>query len=319
MLADASVEEAQLEDPEGRLLLSLYLGLVRAAKRLTRDSALALRFGAEIDLAEISPIPHLDCDALTLDEAVAHLNRYSRIDIDLGGTMDRYRLIELRDELWLVDAKPDDISEPELTELGFAHIASMTRDLLGGRQLVVGLSVRHPPPPHRDSYDRVFGAPAVFSASRDALLLDPLAWQDGVEDGPTPPAYVTEVVTQHADQILERLNRSRTMRARVEETLLEVLPNGGATMREVSRRLGQSTGSLRRRLADENTTFDAVLLELRRQLALKYLADDGLSVSETSFKLGFADPAAFGRAFKRWTGSAPGNVRATSRRVNGER
>ena len=62
--------------------------------------------------------------------------------------------------------------------------------------------------------------------------------------------------------------------------------------------------SLQRRLKEENTSFNAVREQVRRELTQRYLADN-LSISEISFLLGFSEPSAFFRAFKRWTGMTP--------------
>jgi AraC-like DNA-binding protein len=59
----------------------------------------------------------------------------------------------------------------------------------------------------------------------------------------------------------------------------------------------------------EGVTFERVLDELRHTLALDYLTGKKVSVNETAFLLGFSEPAAFSRAFKRWTGSSPRTAR----------
>jgi AraC-like DNA-binding protein len=66
-----------------------------------------------------------------------------------------------------------------------------------------------------------------------------------------------------------------------------------------------SRQTLFRRLKAEGTTFEAVLDELRRRSALHYLCAKQLSVNATAYLLGFSDPSAFSRAFKRWTSSSP--------------
>jgi AraC-like DNA-binding protein len=70
-----------------------------------------------------------------------------------------------------------------------------------------------------------------------------------------------------------------------------------------------SARSLQRRLGDEGTSFDAVIDELRRDLAHRYLADPRIAIAEVAYLLGFSEPSAFHRAFKRWTGATPSEAR----------
>ena len=58
-------------------------------------------------------------------------------------------------------------------------------------------------------------------------------------------------------------------------------------------------------MGGERVTFEVVLDELRHKMALSFLADKKVSVNETAYLVGFSEPAAFSRAFKRWTGKAP--------------
>ncbi|HVK77274.1 MAG TPA: helix-turn-helix transcriptional regulator [Kofleriaceae bacterium] len=77
----------------------------------------------------------------------------------------------------------------------------------------------------------------------------------------------------------------------------------------VARRLGMSERTLQRRLKDEGTTFAVLVDEVRTDLARMYLADDRLAVYEVAFLLGFSEPSAFNRAFKRWLGTSPREYR----------
>ena len=89
------------------------------------------------------------------------------------------------------------------------------------------------------------------------------------------------------------------------ERQIEPLLETGARIDEVARALGLSRQTLYRRLKAEGATFEELLDRVRRRLALRLLREQGLSVKETAYRLGFSDPAAFSRAFKRWTGTSP--------------
>ena len=100
--------------------------------------------------------------------------------------------------------------------------------------------------------------------------------------------------------------RSRQpFRRAVEQALEPMLPLGQAGIDAVARALGVSRQTLYRRLKAEGTTFEAVLDARRRALALRYLKEENSSVKAAAYRLGFSDPAAFSRAFKRWTGTSP--------------
>ena len=80
-------------------------------------------------------------------------------------------------------------------------------------------------------------------------------------------------------------------------------------MDSLAKQMGLSRQTLFRKLKAEETTFEKVLDELRHALALHYLSGKKVSVNETAYLVGFSDPAAFSRAFKRWTGFSPRDAR----------
>jgi AraC-like DNA-binding protein len=72
------------------------------------------------------------------------------------------------------------------------------------------------------------------------------------------------------------------------------------------------TLTVERRLQSDGTTFNQLLEETRRSIAMSYLADRNLAAYKVSFLVGYAEPATFFRAFKRWTGQTPQQYRAST-------
>jgi len=121
--------------------------------------------------------------------------------------------------------------------------------------------------------------------------------------------YVFGVFAEKADALLHELRASKTERGRVENLLLPMLHTGEISMDAVAAKIGVSRQTLYRNLKEEGVTFEQVLEQLRRKMALDYLQTRKVSVNETAYLVGFSDPAAFSRAFKRWTGVSPRDAR----------
>lgn len=108
-----------------------------------------------------------------------------------------------------------------------------------------------------------------------------------------------------AKTLVAAVERPSAFRREVEGRMQALLETGHATIDRVAGDMGLSRQTLYRRLKEEGVTFEGLLDKLRHRLALRYLREDRLSVKAASYRLGFSDPAAFSRAFKRWTGNSP--------------
>jgi AraC-like DNA-binding protein len=307
LLERAGIAAADLRDQDTRVSFDRYVALMRAAKVLTGDPALALHYGELNDLSEISVVGLIGNASETMIEAFAQLARYGRLVVEVDGPSPRLQIRWRGSEVWLVDTRENPNDFPELTESTFARLICGPRHF-GVTQLVKAVRVTHPAPAYRDEYERIYGAPVTFEAEENAMLVDPVWFNHRVQ---LQPRYAFGVLSEHADALLRSLEDSRTMRGRVESLLMPVLHTGKANMDQVAGKLGVSRQTLFRRLKTEGVTFEQVLDELRHRLAVHYLAGRKVSVNETAYLVGFSDPAAFSRAFKRWTGVSPRTVRSS--------
>lgn len=99
-----------------------------------------------------------------------------------------------------------------------------------------------------------------------------------------------------------RVRRSQKFTRRVESQIEGMLASGRISMDSVASGVGCSRATVYRRLRHENTGFQALVERVRRRRAMELICDQGATVKEAAYQVGFSDPATFSRAFKRWTG-----------------
>jgi AraC-like DNA-binding protein len=305
------IDPEELSDRDNRVAFSKYVALMRAGQELCNDPALALHFGEAVDVTEIS----LACGVggfETIDEAFAQVNRYSSLGVEVEGvgTCDRYQLRRSAGQLWIVDARRNPNDFPELTESSFARMVCSTRRTFGDVKFFKEVHFTHAEPAYRAEYERIFRVPVVFGSGQNALRID----EQLLSGYRLPPSsqYVTGVLKEHAESLLKKLEGTQSTRGRVERMLIPLLHGGDVGIDKISSKLGLSRQTLFRKLKAEGVTFEQVLDELRCSLAHHYLNDRKVSVKKTAYLVGFSDPGAFSRAFKRWTGRTPGGRSAVN-------
>lgn len=302
----------RLLDQDNRILMSEYFELIHASQQLTGDPAFALEFGRTVHMQEFSILGLIFHACETVRDAIIQANRYGQLVIDVDvGTADRFQWQRRAGQLWLVDTRPDPNDFPELTEITFGRFMRLTRPFWDA-PLVQEVHVTHPAPPYADEYERFFEAPTTFDASWNAMRVDEgrLTQRIAVQ-----PRFAFGILSDHAEQLLQSLEGSKTARGRVESLLMAILHTGDASIDVIAARLAVSRQTLYRQLKAEGVTFETVLDELRHKLAVHYLSGKRASVNETAYLVGFSEPASFSRAFKRWTGTNPRSLRPVGGRV----
>lgn len=305
--ARSGIAPADVEDQDHRVPMPNYIALMRAAKELSGDPAIALHYGEEVDLSEVSIAGLIMNASADMREAFTQMNRFGRlaVEVETEAGESRFKHVLEEGELWLVDTRANPNAFYELTEVTFARQICGLRRFLP-RPFALEVHVTHPAPDYAAEYTRVFGCPVTFESRWNAMRTDASLQSHKVA---LQPRYVFGVLSERAEALLKELEQSKSTRGRVELQLMPVLHTGDIGMDAVAAKMGVSRQTLFRRLKAEETTFEKVLDELRHRLALHYLSGKKASVNETGYLVGFSDPAAFSRAFKRWTGKSPREMR----------
>jgi AraC-like DNA-binding protein len=301
----SKIDPEDLQHPDARIPFAKYVALMRAGQELCNDPALALHYAEEVDLSEVSVVGLLTHACETMFDAFVQLNRYNRLvsEHDSVATPDRFQHWPAgQGNLWLVDTLRYPSDFPESVE------GSIGRLVCGPRRFYQSSFAKavhfvHAAPTYRHEYDRIFRVPVVFESDKNAILID--------ESWPTQKIapkqrYAFGILSAHAETLLESLENSKSTRGRVESVLIPILHTRDVTMAAIARKLGLSRPTLYRQLKAEGVGYESLVDELRHKMALEYLNGRKVSIIETAYLVGFSDPAAFSRAFKRWTGSSPG-------------
>lgn len=296
-----------LTNDDNRIPFPDYVALMKAGQVLCDTPALALLYGEAVDLSEVSVLGLICRASETMLDAFQQMNRYGQlvIEADHKRVGDRFRLERRDGALWLVDNRVIPPDFPEMVELAFAQMACGTRPF-GTTPFVQAVHLAYARPAYGAEYERVFQAPVTFDANWNAMRVDE-AWL--THRVAVAPRYVFGILSRHAQAMLERLASAQSFRGRVEMALMPILHTGTAGLDGVAGTLGVGRRTLSRRLNAEGVTFEQVLDSLRRTLARHYLDEGKVSISETAYLVGFSDPSAFSRAFKRWTGKSPRSAR----------
>lgn len=302
LLFRSGIGAADLVDHDSRVPMTRYQALVQTAKELTGNPALALYYAEKVDLAELSVVGLVTHASATMMDALVQLNRYGQLvaEVDLG-LAQRFEIVREDGNIWLIDNRVNANAFPELTEITFARLACGPRRFTDMLHLGA-IQFTHKAPAYADEYAQVFRAPVTFESNRNAMMLDE-SWL--THPVALSPHYVFGILSAHADALLAQLQSAKTVRAKVESLLMPVLHQGSASIDSISRQMAMSRQTLYRKLKAERTTFETVLDALRQKLALHYLEGQKVSVNEAAYLVGFSDPSAFSRAFKRWRGESP--------------
>jgi AraC-like DNA-binding protein len=307
LLREAGLDPALLGDPNGRVPVSGMVRLWRLAVAATGDACLGLKVAAHVQPATFHSLGLALLASQTLEDALQRSARFSRIvstavevRIERGASAAR-QVVEWRLDTPVVE-EAIDLLMASTVKMGLLLLAI---DPAAPRPMNLRLR-RAATPAMRAEFAAHFGFPVAFEADENSLAL-PLDWLDR----PLPMAN-PQLARQNDLVVMEYLARfdGAKFAEKVRAELVSRLPGGEPARAEVARALLLSEKTLQRRLGDEDTSYQQVLDELRRDLARQYLREPAASVCEVTFRLGFSDQSSFTRAFRRWTGLTPGEYRS---------
>jgi AraC-like DNA-binding protein len=191
-------------------------------------------------------------------------------------------------------------------EFGVVLTVLHLRKEVDGRFHVLCVNFSHAPDDVAE-IERLLGCPIYANSSWNGFQLTREAWKMPMR---RRDDVLRSVLEQHAAEIAAKIPETHALARDIGRLLTSRMAIGDVQIESVARALGTSTRSLQRRLAGAGISYERVLDNTRRDAASEYLSDPKLSIGEVAYLLGYSEPAAFHRAFKRWNGTTPQSFRA---------
>jgi AraC-like DNA-binding protein len=306
ILSKAGVTRQEARNPAIRLEVRTQIKLLELAAEEVQDEWLGFHLARSYDLRKIGLVYYVIASSDQLADALRNAERYSQINNE--GIRLRFSMQHRTVKIALDYVNVDRDAERHHMEFWLVTLVRICRQVTNGRLTPSWLKTKHfrngAPPEFR----AFFGVDVEFGASADEICFPRHAALLSVVGR---DEHLNELLRHYAEEALARKPRERlTIRLKAEDILLKLLPHGNAMVPEVARRIGMSSRTLSRKLAEEGTSFAEILDQLREALAKRYLHDETLPVSEIAWLLGYSEVSSLTHAFKRWTGMTPRGFRS---------
>jgi len=301
----AGIDPQIISDPRAHMARSQSDRLLRTLGARIADPAFGLRAAECWHPSNLGALGYAWLSSSTLRTALGRLVRYWRVVIaDVTAALE-----ESPEGVAFVHRPPalDPVLDTIRGDMVLAILYDMCRRNFGQALRPARVAFRRAAPAVAGPYEAFFGCPVSFGADANRLLI-------GAAQADQPlPTGNRELAAIHDRILVEQLARldKKDVMARFRASLLERMASGDLSEENLARDLHMSRRSLQRRLAEADASYQSLVDETRRDMALRYLEDPGKSATDIAFLLGYSQQSAFTRAFRRWTGSSPSKHRSS--------
>lgn len=306
LLERHGVEPSLLEALDSRVPHALLIDLWEQVPRRLGAPTLGLQLAQTVPLGAFDLIEYCMRNSPDLATCYRKLTRWQHLLHDAAN----YHL-ETEGEVARIIHRADPALgvPPQASDFILAKLLRIGQQLTGVAFAPRSVSFTYARPPDDSEHIRMFRAPVRFGQPHAQLELDRAVLDLPIQG--TDPTLAA-VLERYAQRRLEELPRTTDwvdeLRQCVRHALQGTVPDASA----LARQMGLSPRTLSRRLHERGLTYQQIVDEARKELALRHLLNKDLKVLEVAFLLGFSELSTFYRAFRRWTGTTPAAYRRES-------
>jgi AraC-like DNA-binding protein len=305
LMAAVGVSEEAVRDVDARSSIFVLARLWTRVLRVTGNDFAGLIVGAAVRGEQFGLAVHAAQHGERFRHALHEFTKYTSLLLNLY----ECRLEEAPPLARVVTRLHWDVFglERHVADVTFTALARWVREHVAAPMIVREVRLTHTDACARGEYEQVFGAPVVFGAHRNEIVFDA-----AVLDAPMHrrDPELGRFLGRYASRELSRIPIVTDLPSRLAQIVRRQLEDcGRVNAASVAGELGIPVRSMQRRLSDHATSFSLLLEQTRRTLAPALLAEADGNVEQAGFRLGYSEPTAFIRAFKKWYGVTPGSYR----------
>lgn len=305
MLRRAGIDPAELADPEHALDAARVAALLESSARESRCPVFGLLMAESRSVASLGAVGLLLKHQGTAGDMINALVQYQGLFTEVLTIS-----AEVVEGATVIHTERSaGVAGTQSTEYVMGLFCRIVSEVTGGRWHPETAYFVHDPPGDVRVHRRIFQCALVFRSDFNGFVCP-----TGSLDVPNPAADST--LARHARRYLDMLVRdsdARSTTERARRSIYLLLPEGRATVDQVGENMGLGARTLQRLLEKEGPTFATLLNEVRRELALRYLASSAHSVTTIAEMTGYSTPSSFTRWFAAEFGIAPAAWRAEER------
>jgi AraC-like DNA-binding protein len=282
---------SEADDPDALISCDVCGALFKQASQERPLKNLPVRLAAETPIGTFELLDYLIVTSETVGDGLRQFARYvvlvaPSLRIDIHSDEDPIRIE------WVGPPSASFGIEYSVT-LVVRNLRVETED----RVSFESVSFRHQPDDVSE-IEFVLGCPVRVGAPWSGLSMPGSSWHVPLRRrDPT----LRRLLESHTRAVPAQLPTTETLAADLRRVLSSRLARGHTEIEAVARDLGMSSRTLQRRLSHHGLSYQQVLDRMRREVAERSIADSSLSIGEVAYLVGYSEPAAFHRAFRRWT------------------
>lgn len=305
------IDPAVLDEPRARVPWNSVVALVVDLAGRIRKPGFALGAADVLHPSNLGVLGYAWLSSSSLRKGLERLVRYWRILAQKAAP----ELVDEPTGLKFVvrSVQPVPAVEAVFADFVLSIVIGLCRMNAGDGLRPVVVDLKRAAPPDTAPYVEFFGCPIRFSSTENSFVLAAADADRPLETGNRELVGTLDAILVEQIAALSK----EDIVARVRAVLLKELSLGRPSEAEVAKSLHLSRRTLQRKLAEAGVSYQQLVDETRRELALRYVEDKSKSITDITFTLGFSQLSAFTRAFRRWAGVTPSQYR-TGRRVAGQ-